>query len=64
MALRRRRLLRLCLGLGATAVAPLLPLLEWCLPARVVHAIRARRYPGPVVPLRDEEVSKPARWMG
>lgn len=64
MALRRRGVLRLFLGLGATAVAPLLPLLERCLPARVVQAIRSRRYPGPVVPLCDEEVSKPGRWMG
>jgi len=64
MALNRRRLLRLFLGVGATAVAPLLPLLERCLPARVVHAIRCHRYPGPVEPLRDEEIEKPARWMG
>jgi hypothetical protein len=64
MALNRRRLLRLFLGVGATAVAPLLPLLERCLPARVVHAIRCHRYPGPVEPLRDEEIGKPARWMG
>jgi hypothetical protein len=64
MAMRRRRVLRLLLGLGATAVAPLLPLLERCLPARVVHAIRCRRYPGPVAPLRDEEIREPGRWMG
>ncbi|MHC4974183.1 MAG: hypothetical protein ACYTG3_17830 [Planctomycetota bacterium] len=64
MALRRRRFLRICLGIGATAVAPLLPLLERCLPARVVHAIRSHRYPGPVRPLRDEEITRPGRWMG
>lgn len=64
MAMRRRRVLRLLLGAGAAATAPLLPLLERLLPARVVHAIRGRRYPGPVEPLRDEEISRPARWMG
>jgi hypothetical protein len=64
MALRRRRFLRILLGVGATAVAPLLPLLERCLPARVVHAIRGHRYPGPVEPLRDEDIQEPARWMG
>jgi len=64
MAMRRRRLLRLVLGLGATAAAPLLPLLERFLPARVVHAIRGRRYPGPIEPLREEEIRKPARWRG
>jgi hypothetical protein len=64
MALRRRRFLRLFLGIGATAVAPLLPLLERCLPARVVQAIRCHRYPGPIEPLREEEITKPARWMG
>ena len=64
MAMRRRRVLRLLLGVGATAAAPLLPVLEWFLPARVVHAIRCRRYPGPVEPLRDEEIRKPGRWMG
>jgi hypothetical protein len=64
MALKRRRVLRLFLGIGATAVAPVLPLLERWLPTRVVQAIRCHRYPGPIQPLRDEEIGKPARWMG
>jgi len=64
MAMRRRRVLRLFLAIGATAAAPLLPLLERLLPARVVHAIRCRRYPGPVDPLRDEEIREPGRWLG
>ena len=64
MAMRRRRVLRLLLAAGAAAAAPLLPVLERFLPTRFVHAIRCRRYPGPVAPLRDEEIRKPGRWMG
>ncbi|MHC4816580.1 MAG: hypothetical protein ACYTF8_00780 [Planctomycetota bacterium] len=62
--MRRRRVLRLLLGVAAATAAPLLPVLERFLPARVVHAIRCRRYPGPVAPLRDEEIREPGRWLG
>ncbi|MHC4549890.1 MAG: hypothetical protein ACYTEZ_14045 [Planctomycetota bacterium] len=64
MALRRRRVLRLFLAAGATLAAPLLPLCERWLPARVVQAIRSHRYPGAVRPLDEAEIRQPGRWMG
>ena len=34
------------------------------LPRRFTEAVRAKRYPGPVVPLDHEDVMKPGRWAG
>lgn len=60
MEVKRRGLLRFALAAGALLLLPLARLL----PARVLTAVRGRRYPGPVAALDPARMRRPARWSG
>lgn len=64
MEVGRRRFVRILIGAGVALVTPALPLLERLLPARVVEAVRSKRYPGPVRDLDRSAIGSGKRWAG
>ncbi len=57
----KRRHFLYFLAAGAVAV---LGGLGWEKPARWAEAVRAKRYPGPVVPLDKGAMKQPGPWAG
>lgn len=64
MALKRRKFLKIALGAGAIAAAPLAWVFKHIAPARYTEALKARFYPGPVCRIDETLVRKPGKWAG
>jgi hypothetical protein len=60
--MKRRHFLRL--AVGAVLATPFGWLVERALPVRYVEAVRAWCYPGKVVPLDRDSVSRSGKWSG
>jgi hypothetical protein len=64
LVMKRRKFLGMILGAGVTFATGAWRTVERAVPARVLTALRGRRYPGPVSTLSDEEIKRPGRWAG
>ena len=65
MELKRRVFL---VGFARSVIAVVaglvLPVAKRCAPTRFVEALRARRYPGPVVTADAQRTAKTGKWAG
>ena len=62
--MKRRVFMKIVLGAGAAAAAPVAWLAQRAVPVRWVEAIRARHFPGTRKRLNESEIGKPAHWAG
>jgi hypothetical protein len=64
MEMKRRTFTKVILAAATGGAGALWHRLCRVSPPRLVRAARAKIFPGKVIPLRDEEISKPGPWAG
>ena len=64
MVMNRRSFLLNLAALCAVVTVPVAGWLRQVADTSVIRALRGKPYPGPLQPLKEEEIKRPGKWAG